>query len=101
MPVTEATVTTNSRHRRIRWEPLQYSYFRLLFRKVVEKKIDNPQGRLTRMIKLITGEVKELVKPFIHDNSKYDYENAMKLLERQYGNPFKLLACYRNEKKNG
>ena len=80
---------------------LQYSYFRLMFRKVVEKKIDNPQGRLTRMIKSIIGEVKELVKPFIHDNSKYDYENAMKLLERQYGNPFKLLACYRNEKKNG
>ena len=78
---------------------LQYSYFRLMFRKVVEKKIDNPQGRLTRMIKLITGEVKELVKPFIHDNSKYDYENAMKLLERQYGNPSKLLVCYRNEKK--
>ena len=51
------------------------------------------------MIKLTTGEARELVKPFTYDNPKYGYENAMKLLERQYGNPFKLLAYYRNEIK--
>ena len=45
---------------------------------------------------MTTGEVREL---FIHENPKYGYENAMKLLERQYGSPFKLLACYRNEIK--
>ena len=78
---------------------LHYSYLRSIFREVVEKKTTNRQGRLTRMIKLTTEEVKELVKPSIHDNSKYGYENAMKLLERQYGNQFKLLAYYRNEKK--
>ena len=66
---------------------------------MVEKKIANAQGRLTRLVKLTTEEVKELVKPFIHDNPKYGYESAMKLLESQYGNPFKLLACYRNETK--
>ena len=62
----------------------------------MENKIADPQGRLTQLIKLTTGEVRDLVKPFIHNNPKYDYENVMKLLERQYGNPFKLLACYRN-----
>ena len=65
----------------------------------MEKKIANPQGRLTQLIKLTTEEVKELVKPFIHDNPKYSYKSAMTLLESQYGNPFKLLACYRNETK--
>ena len=44
--------------------PLQYSYFRSMFREVVDKKISDPQGKLTRMIKLTTGEVRELVKPF-------------------------------------
>ena len=44
-------------------------------------------------------EVMELVKPFVHDNPKYGYKNGMKLLVRQYGNPFKLLACYRNKIK--
>ena len=78
---------------------LQYINFRLMFWEVVEKKIANPQGRLTRLIKLTTEEVKELVEPFIHDNPKYGYKSAMTLLESQYGNPFQLLACYRNEKK--
>ena len=45
-----------------------------MFREVVEKKISDPQGRLTRLIKSTTGEVRELVKPFIHDNPKYGYE---------------------------
>ena len=63
--------------------PLQYSYFWSMFQEVVEKKIADPQGRLSRLIKLTTGEVRELVKPFIHDNLKYGYENSMKLLERQ------------------
>ena len=66
---------------------------------MVENKIAHPQGRLTRLIKLTTGEVRELLQPFIHDNPKYDYVNVMKLLGRQYGNPFKLLVSYRNEIK--
>ena len=65
----------------------------------MDEKIANPQGRLTQLIKLTTGEVRVLVKPFIYDNPKYGYENDMKLLERQYGNPFKLLTCFRNEIK--
>ena len=43
--------------------------------------------------------IEDLVKPFIHDTRKHGYKNAMKLLERQYGNTFKLLARYRNEIK--
>ena len=63
--------------------PLQYSYFRSMFQEVVEKKFANPQRRLTQLIKVTTGEVRELVKPYIHDNRSYGYKNAMKLLERQ------------------
>ena len=70
-----------------------------MFREMVEKQIADSQVSLTRLIKLTKGEVRELVKPFIHDNPKYGQENAMKLLERQYGNPFKLLSSYRNEIK--
>ena len=79
--------------------PLQYTYFRSMFWEVVEKKIADLLGRLTWLINLPRGEVKELVKPFSHDNPKYGYKNGMKLLARQYGNPFKLLACYRNKIK--
>ena len=35
--------------------------------------IAGPKGRLTRLVKFKTGEVRELVKPFIHDNPEYGY----------------------------
>ena len=61
--------------------PLQYSYFRLMFQEVVEKKFASPQRRLTQLIKVTTGEIRELVKPYIHNNRTYGYKNAMKLVE--------------------
>ena len=47
------------------------------------------------MINLTSGEAKELVKPFFHDRSHCGVANTMRLLEKQYGNPHKLLASYR------
>ena len=35
---------------------LHYAYFRSMFQEVVEKRIADQQGRLTRLIKLTTGE---------------------------------------------
>ena len=51
------------------------------------------------MINLTHREAKELVKPFIHARPECGYSNAMSLLEKQYGNPHKLLASYRKEIK--
>ena len=79
--------------------PLNYTYFRCMFRETVEKKIDDPQGRLTRLIKYTSGEAQEMVKHFIHDRPDRGYQNAITLLEKNYGNPYKLLASYRNEIK--
>ena len=59
--------------------PLHYTYFRSMFIEAVEK-------RLTRMINLTRGEAKKLAKP------EYNFKNAMRLLEKFYGNPYKLLA---------
>ena len=42
--------------------PLNYHYFMALFKEVVEKKIDEPRGRLTRLIKYTTGEARDLIK---------------------------------------
>ena len=51
------------------------------------------------MINLASGETKELVKPLIYDRPEYGFSNAMRLLEKQYSNPHKLLASYRKEIK--
>ena len=70
-----------------------------MFREAVEKRMKDPQRKLTRLINPTSGEAKELAKPFIHDRPEYGFANARRLLEKQYGNPHKLLASYKKEIK--
>ena len=55
--------------------------------------------RLTRLTKYTCGEARELVIDFLHDRPDVGYTNAMNLLEKQYGDPHRLLASYRREIK--
>ena len=43
-------------------DPLEYHYFMEIFKEVVEKRIEDPRGRLTRLIKCTSGEAKDLIK---------------------------------------
>ena len=47
-------------------DPLDYQYFSPVFKEVVERKIKDPVGRLTRPIKFTDDETKDLVKHCIH-----------------------------------
>ena len=38
-----------------------------MFRKSVQKNIEDPTGRLTRLIQYTRGEAKDLIKNFIND----------------------------------
>ena len=80
--------------------PLSFAYLLLMFTESVKKKIENPMGRFTRMIKYTTGEAQKLVKHFIDDKPEQGYRNAMELLRRKYGNPHRLLAVYRRKIKH-
>ena len=68
-----------------------------LFREVVESKIEDPRGRLTRLIKYTTGEAIELIKHCIELPSKIGYEKALHLLYKRYGDHHTTLAAYRKE----
>ena len=57
----------------------------------MESRISDPMGILTRLLKYKSGEAKDLIKHCVNE--------AMKFLEYQYGNPFKILAAYRQEIK--
>ena len=67
---------------------------------MVEKKIDDPRGRLTRLIKYTDGQPKEMIKHCIQEPSAVGYKNARSPLEEKYENPHQLLACYRKEIKS-
>lgn len=80
--------------------PLNYQYFISVFKEVVETKIDDPRGRLTRLIKYTSGEARELVRNCINLPPDICYQEAIKLLQNMYGNPYKIIAAYRQEIKN-
>ena len=78
---------------------MNYHYFVALFSEVVETKIDDPRGRLTRLIKYTVGEPKELTKHCIQLPHNRGYQTAVTLLEKTYGNPHKILPSYQKEVK--
>ena len=78
---------------------LNYHYFMAFFKEVVESKIDDPRGRLTRLIKYTTGDAQELIKHCIQLPSNEGFKNATYLLEKVYGNPHKILVSYRRKAK--
>ena len=71
-----------------------YHYFIALFREVVESKVDDPRGKLTRLIKYTSGDARELIKHCIQLPSKEGFKHAKYLLEKVYGSPHKTLASY-------
>ena len=90
-PVTKIDVFTGN--------PLDYEYFKATFVDLVESKIPDQKGRLIRLLEYTTGEPKEIVREFIHDDPSNCYINAMEALEREYGNSQKLTAAYLRELK--
>ena len=79
--------------------PKNSHYFMALFAEVLETKNEEPRERLTRLIKLTTGEARELIKYCIQLTHNRCYQHARVLLERTYGNPHKILSSYQKEIK--
>ena len=79
--------------------PVNYHYFIALFKEVVENKIDDSRGRLTRLIKYTKGEARDLIKHCIQQPVGTGYQTARHLLDQRYGNPHTVLASYRKEIK--
>ena len=77
--------------------PTDFHYFMCTFKEVVENKIDDSLGRLTRLIKYTTGEAKELIKHCIQEDPDAGYTHAKRLLKEQYGNPHRIASAYVKE----
>ena len=77
--------------------PLDYSYFRATFTDAVERLIQEPRGRLTRLLKYTSGDAKDLIKHCIQDEDTLCYSRAIKLLDKEYGNQQLLSSSYLKE----
>ena len=71
-----------------------------VFREAVKKKIEDPRGRLTQLIKCTAGEVKNLIKNYIQFPAKDGYEAAKNQLYQLCGDPLRVIAAYQSEIKH-
>ena len=83
-----------------RGDPLEYHSFMSSFRETVEYKINDPHGRLVRLLKFTDGKAKEIDRHCIQQPSEIGYRLAKSLLEDHYGNPHRILAAYQKEIKS-
>ena len=68
-----------------------------LFHEVVEKRTDNPRGRLARLLKYTNGNAKEMVRHCVQEPPTMGYQQAKKILVEKYQNPYHFMAEYRKE----
>ena len=78
---------------------LEFKYFMMNFREMVEKKVPDPAGRLMRLLKYTQGEPKELIKGCVYKPASEGYRSAIELLTGRYGDAYRILASYRSELK--
>ena len=79
--------------------PLDFHYFMRLFHEVVEKRIDDPRGRLARLLKYTSGNAKEMIKHCIQEPPTMGYQYAQKILVEKYGNLYHVMVEYRKDIK--
>ena len=80
--------------------PLEYNNFMTLLHELVEKRIDHPRGRLTRLIRYTKGDPKDMIQHCVQQPPSVGYKNAKKILDQKYGNPYNIMGVYRKEIKS-
>ena len=78
--------------KRFNGNPINYQYFMSIFKEVVEGRIEDPTGRLIKLIKYMGGEAREPIEPCVQQPTHPGYQNAKILQEKQYGVPYRLYA---------
>ena len=56
--------------------PMDFHYFMVVFKEVVENKVTDPRGRLTRLIKFTKGEADEIAKNCIQLPSELGFKTV-------------------------
>ena len=69
-------------------------------REVVVEWIQDPKGRLLRLLKYTRGEVHDMIKHCFQETFYIGYTHAQGLLRQRYGDPCLVLASYRKKVRN-
>ena len=63
----------------------------------VGKTVDNPRGKLTPLNKYTKGDAKKMIKHYVQEPPAQGFRNPKALLEKEYGNPYKIVTMSRKE----
>ena len=74
--------------------PMDAHYFMTVFKEIVENKVTDPRGQLTRLIKFTKREAKEIAKNCIQLPSELGLKTAKQLLAEGFGDPHIIAASY-------
>ena len=73
---------------------MEFHYFMAVFKEVVENRVDNERGKLTRLIKYKKGDAKDMIKNCIQLPPEDGFETAKHLLNERYGDPQRIITAY-------
>ena len=71
-----------------------------MLHELVEKRIDDPRGKLTRLIRYTKGDPKDMIQHCVQQLPSVGYKNAKKMLDQKYGNPYNIMGNYKKEIKS-
>ena len=74
-------------------DPLEFQQWRMSFQKIVEEVTPDPSHRLQYLQQFTSGDASMLVSGFMLDQVN-GYENAMKELTKEFGDPYVLARAY-------
>ena len=72
---------------------MEFHYFMAVVNEVVEKRVDDERGKLTRLIKYTKGDAKGMVKNCIQLPPEDGFKTAKHLLNERYGDPHQIIAA--------
>ena len=80
-----------------RGDPINYKTFIMAFTARVESKITSNADRLYYLEQHVQGEPKELIGGCLHLDPEEGYKEARRLLEKEYGDPYKISIAFVNK----
>ena len=78
-------------------DPIKYGTFIMAFRARIESRTYNAADCLYYLEQHLEGEPRELIGGCLHMDPSEGYEEARRLLEKEYGDPFKVSMAYVNK----
>ena len=76
---------------------MDFHYFKVVFKEVVDNKLTDSRGRLTRLIKFTKEEAKEIAKKCIQLPSEVGFKTAKLLLTEIFGDPHIITASFHDK----